>query len=61
MVVVLTKCVLVHVCVSGCYIGAAGGTAVAEALKVNTSVLEIDLGGEWCAGAACQVCDMWQQ
>ena len=36
------------VCVSGNGIGAAGGTAVAEALKVNTSVLEIDLCCECC-------------
>ena len=34
---------------SGNLIGAAGGTAVAEALKVNTSVLKIKLHGEWCA------------
>ena len=39
----------VHVwCVSANDIGAAGGTAVAEALKVNTSVQKIDLSGEWC-------------
>ena len=38
----------VGVCVSGNDIGASGVTAVAEALKVNTSVLEIDLYGEWC-------------
>ena len=54
MVVVLTKCgawcvrVCRCVCVSGSAIGAAGGTAVAEALKVNTSVQEIDLSSEWC-------------
>ena len=46
-------CVLVYaccgdVCVSDNHIGAAGVTAVAEALKVNTSVQEINLGGEWC-------------
>ena len=47
----LTKCVCVYlyacvVCVSANRIGAAGGTAVAEALKVNTSVLNIDLSSE---------------
>ena len=53
VVVVLTKyvcvclCVWVWWCVSDNGIGAAGGTAVAEALKVNTSVQEIDLSCEW--------------
>ena len=37
---------VVVVCVSGNGIGDAGGTAVAEALKVNTSVQEMDLGCE---------------
>ena len=36
------------VCVSVNDIGDAGSTAVAEALKVNTSVQEINLSGEWC-------------
>ena len=35
-------------CVSVNDLGAAGVTAVAEALKVNTSVQEIHLGSEWC-------------
>ena len=53
VVVVLTKCVCPCVCVwwcvcvSGNYIDAAGVTAVAEALKVNTSVQKIDLSCEW--------------
>ena len=45
------RCVLdgcVCTCVSGIRIDAAGGTAVAEALKVNTSVQRIDIYGEWC-------------
>ena len=46
--VCVSLCVHVVVCVSGNDIGAAGGTAVAEALKVNTSVQEINLCGEWC-------------
>ena len=50
VVVVLTKCVCVCPCVcmwvSVNLIGAAGGTAVAEALKVNTSVQVINLSGE---------------
>ena len=49
----LIKCVCVYlyacvVRVSGNDIGATGGTAVAEALEVNTGVLKIDLGSEWC-------------
>ena len=44
----VSLCACVGVCVSGNVIDDAGGTAVAEALKVNTSVQEIDLGGEWC-------------
>ena len=32
---------------SGMGIDAAGVTAVAEALKVNTSLQKIQLGGEW--------------
>ena len=55
MVVVLTKyvCVCPCVCVwwwcvSGTGIDAAGVTAVAEALKVNTSVQKINLECEWC-------------
>ena len=56
VLVVLAKCACgsseayqVHVwCVSVNGIGAAGGTAVAEALKVNTSVQKINLRREWC-------------
>ena len=36
----------VCVCVSGNYIEAAGGTAVAEALEVNTTVQKMNLEGE---------------
>ena len=43
-------------CVSGNDIEDAGGTAVAEALEVNTTVQKIHLFGEWCAGGACQMC-----
>ena len=39
----LTKCV----CETENDIGAAGGTAVAEALKVNTGVQKIDLYCQW--------------
>ena len=52
VVLVLTKCVCMCVLVARpselAGIGPAGGTAVAEALKVNTSVQEIDLCGEGC-------------
>ena len=54
-------CVFLYACVvyvSANRIGDAGVTAVAEALKVNTSVQKIHLFSEWCAGGACQVC-MW--
>ena len=42
------------VCMFGNGIGAAGVTALTEALKENSSVQEIDLGGEW-------VCEMMMQ
>ena len=53
VVVVLTKNVCVSLCASGVCVSdndidAAGGTAVAEALLVNTSVQKINLHGEWC-------------
>ena len=44
----LTKHVYVCVCVSDNRIGAAGGAAVAKALKVNTTVQKINLTREWC-------------
>ena len=54
----VSLCVGVVVCVSGNGIGAAGVTAVAEALKVNTTVQKIGLFSEWCGWcfAKCVAC-----